>query len=251
MFFLKENLYLDPLEQFELNNLFNISGESFFHINTSTVFFIITLVLLHFFFSNINYSQNVNSWYFIFFEMHNMLRNLLLERISTKKNTLYFNITFLFFLILIFNLLGLIPNSWTISSWFIIIFFIALAYFININIMLLLNNGWRIFAHFLPSGTPLIISPFLFLVENISYFSRVISLSVRLFANMLSGHALLKILISFSWSLLLKLQLSLYFLAVLIWVAITIILILECLIACLQAYVFGLLVVIYFSEAFE
>ena len=247
----KKNFYFDPLEQFELNNLFNLSGESFFHINTSALFFVLTLVLLHFFFSNVNYSPNINGWYFILFEINNMLRNLLLERISTKKNTLYFNISFLFFLILIFNLLGLIPHSWTLSSWFIIIFFIALAYFININLMLLLNNGWRIFSHFLPSGTPLVISPFLFLVENISYFSRVISLSVRLFANMLSGHALLKILISFSWSLLLKLQLNLAFLAIIIWVAITVILILECLIACLQAYVFGLLVVIYFSEAFE
>ena len=246
-----KNFYFDPLEQFEINSIFNLSGESLFHLNFSIIFFSLAIFLLHFFISNISYTNRVNTWIFFFEEIQSMIRNLLLERILTKKNTLFYHISFLFFLILMFNLLGLIPHSWTISSWFIIVFYIALVYFININLLIIINNGWKFFDHFLPSGTPLIISPFLFLVENISYFSRVVSLSVRLFANMLSGHALLKILISFSWLLLSKFHLSLYFLSFLIWIGITIILILECLIAGLQAYVFGLLVVIYFAEAFE
>ena len=243
--------YLDPLEQFELNHVSNINGESIFLINTSTIFLVITLTLIHFFFSTVNYSLKYNTWTWLYHQVQNLVRNLLVERIQTTRNTLIINITFLFFFILNINLIGLIPHSWTVSSWFIIIFYIGLSYFININLLLILNSGWTFLNHFLPSGTPLFISPFLFLVENISYFSRVLSLSVRLFANMLSGHALLKILISFSWGLLTKLKISFYLLSIIIWLGVSIILILECLIAGLQAYVFGLLITIYFSEILE
>jgi len=246
-----QSFYIDPLEQFELIQLSNINGESCFLFNTSIIFLIITLTLLQFFFSTVIYSLRHNIWTLFIYKIQNLVKNLVIERIQTTKNTLSINITFLFFFILTINLIGLIPYSWTISSWFIIIFYIGLAYFININVLLILNSGWRFLSHFLPAGTPLAISPFLFLVENISYFSRVVSLSVRLFANMLSGHALLKILISFSWGLLTKIKISLYLLSIIIWIGVTIILILECLIAGLQAYVFGLLITIYFSEIFE
>jgi len=60
-------------------------------------------------------------------------------------------------------------------------------------------NGTAVLANFLPTGTPIFIAPLLILIEMISYFSRIFSLSIRLFANMLSGHGLLKILIGFSF----------------------------------------------------
>jgi ATP synthase subunit 6 len=96
------------------------------------------------------------------------------------------------------NMVGLIPYSFTATSSFVITFFLALSYFIGINIISVFKNKWTTPNLFLPSGVPLAIAPFLILIEMVSYFAKVFSLSIRLFANMMSGHALLKILIGFS-----------------------------------------------------
>lgn len=237
----------DPLEQFEMHSIFNYSGLSIWNLNTAIIFGIITIIIIH----SINISQQTKNEENMYISLENsinkMVRNLLIERIASKKNSLFYNITFVALFILTVNLLGLIPYSWTMSSWFIIVLFITLAFFININVMCIINNGWNGLSHFLPNGTPILIAPFLFLIEIISYFSRVISLSVRLFANMLSGHALLKILISFAWAGLIKNPIW-FSIAALIWIGIIVILILECLIAGLQAYVFTLLLIIYFAN---
>ena len=95
------------------------------------------------------------------------------------------------------------------------------------------------------------IVPFLTIIEIISYGSRVVSLSVRLFANMLSGHALLKILISFSWAMTLNLTLFGIIVASIIWAGVTVIFLLEIMVALLQAYVFSLLLNIYLSDVFS
>jgi F-type H+-transporting ATPase subunit a len=99
----------------------------------------------------------------------------------------------------------------------------------------------------LPSGAPFAIAPFLIFIEAVSYIARVLSLSIRLFANMMSGHALLKILIGFSWTLLtsgsLLIALSLF-----PWLIVTVVMFLELLIAFLQAYVFAILVTIYIND---
>lgn len=237
----------DPLEQFEINSIFNYSALSVWNLNTAVIFGIITVIILH----SININQQTknkeNLYLFLENSINKMVRNLLTERIVSRKNSLFYNITFVALFVLTINLLGLIPYSWTMSSWFIVVLFIALSFFININIMWIVNNGWTGLSHFLPEGTPIVIAPFLFLIEIVSYFSRVISLSVRLFANMLSGHALLKILISFAWTGLIKNPVW-FSIAAVIWIGIIIILILECLIAGLQAYVFTLLLIIYFAN---
>lgn len=237
----------DPLEQFEMHSIFNYSGLSVWNLNTTVIFGIITVIILH----SININQQTkneeNLYISLESSINKMVRSLLIERIVSRKNSLFYNITFVALFILTVNLMGLIPYSWTMSSWFIVVLFITLSFFININVMYLLNNGWMGLSHFLPKGTPIVIAPFLFLIEIVSYFSRVISLSVRLFANMLSGHALLKILISFAWTGLIKNPVW-FSIAALIWIGIIIILILECLIAGLQAYVFTLLLIIYFAN---
>ena len=82
-----------------------------------------------------------------------------------------------------------------------------MSFLFQINSLIVLRKKYFFFQQFVPAGTPLMIVPFLTIIEIISYGSRVVSLSVRLFANMLSGHALLKILISFSWAMTLNLTL--------------------------------------------
>jgi F-type H+-transporting ATPase subunit a len=128
-----------------------------------------------------------------------LVTSIIKNNIIQTKNT---NIGFVFFLflhILVLNFIGLYPYTFTVTSSFVITLFFSLTVFLAANIMGLYRNGFGLFANFLPSGTPLFIAPLLILIEIISYFSRIFSLSIRLFANMLSGHGLLKILIGFSF----------------------------------------------------
>ena len=95
------------------------------------------------------------------------------------------------------NLLGMVPYTFTVTSHLIVTFSFALGLFIYINLLGFLKNGLLFFVLFLPSGAPLALSPFLIIIELISYIARVFSLSIRLFANLMAGHTLLKILAEF------------------------------------------------------
>lgn len=99
--------------------------------------------------------------------------------------------------ILVSNVFGMIPGVMTITSHLILTLFLSLSFFVGNNLIGLLRHKEQYFGLFLPEGVPLAIVPFLILIEVVSYFSRVFSLAIRLFANMMSGHILLKILISF------------------------------------------------------
>jgi len=110
-----------------------------------------------------------------------------------------------------------------------------------------MEQKWEIQNLFLPSGVPIFIAPFLVIIEFISYIAKVFSLSIRLFANMMSGHALLKILIGFSWALLSSGS-ALILLSIFPWIIVTAIMFLEMLIAFLQAYVFIILLSIYIND---
>jgi len=123
----------------------------------------------------------------------NVCQNNLNIKIQIFVPFLFF--TFLF--ILISNLFGMVPYSFTLTSHLSITFFLALSFFIGVNIFGILTNGIEFLNLFLPASSPILISPLLIVVEFVSYFARVFSLSIRLFANMMAGHALMKILAGF------------------------------------------------------
>jgi ATP synthase subunit 6 len=91
----------------------------------------------------------------------------------------------------------MIPYSFTLTSHFSLTFFLSLSFFIGANIFDILKNGIEFLNIFLPASSPVFISPLLFIVELVSYFARVFILAIRLFANMMAGHALMKILAGF------------------------------------------------------
>jgi len=174
--------------------------------------------------------------------------NILKDNVLQKKNS---NISFVFFLfltLLFLNIAGLFPFTFTVTSSFVVTLFFSLTVFLAANIMGLFHNGFYLLSNFLPTGTPLFIAPLLILIEIISYFSRIFSLSIRLFANMLSGHGLLKILIGFSFAAFKTLEFW-FFLGFLPWLVVTVVLVLEVAIAFLQAYVFIILTAIYINDA--
>jgi F-type H+-transporting ATPase subunit a len=147
-----------------------------------------------------------------------------------------------------YNLVGLFPFGFTFSAHLLCTFFFAGAVFFGLNYISATRHRWRYFNLFLPSGTPFGLLPLIVLLEVVSYFSRPFSLAIRLFANMMAGHALLKILLGFVFrglqGGLLPLLLALLGLAV-----IGLILAMEYMVALLQVFVFLTLVSLYLVDA--
>jgi F-type H+-transporting ATPase subunit a len=152
----------------------------------------------------------------------------------------------LFLSILIINLSGMIPAASPMTSLLSVTMQLSISFFVGMNLKGVALHGLRILVIFLPKGTPFLIAPFLFLIEVLSYFTRMVSLSVRLFANLMAGHTLMHILIDFA-SLLLK-KVNNFILLPIIMTLLFLIFILETVLGMMQAYVFALLTVLYLSD---
>jgi len=104
----------------------------------------------------------------------------------------------LFMFIMIGNLLGLIPGTFTFTSHIIVTFGLALTVFVFVTLLGLIKHGFHFFTLFMPQGVPMALAPILIPIEILSYLSRPVSLSIRLFANMMAGHTMLKVFGGFS-----------------------------------------------------
>jgi len=162
-----------------------------------------------------------------------------------REGRKYFPFFFTLFMFILFgNMLGLIPGSFTFTSHIIVTFTMALFVVTAVTVIGILKHGWHFFAFFSPSGVPLAVKPLLIPIEILSYLIRPISLSVRLFVNMMAGHIMLKTFAGFIIALG-----SFYVLPGLAPLALTVALSgLELAIAFLQAYVFTVLSCIYLSD---
>ena len=155
----------------------------------------------------------------------------------------YFAFIFSLFMFVLFcNMFGMIPYTFTVTSHIIVTFVLASFIFIGVTIVGFAKHGFGYLKLFVPSGVPAILLPLIVVIEVISYLSRPVSLSVRLFANMMAGHTMMKVFGGFVISLgivggWLPLSFS---------VALTG---LEILVAFLQAYVFAILTCIYLNDA--
>jgi F-type H+-transporting ATPase subunit a len=139
-------------------------------------------------------------------------------------------------------MIGMIPYSFTVTSHIIVTFALAAFVFIGVTIVGFAKHGLGFLKLFVPSGAPAILLPLIIIIEIVSYLSRPISLSVRLFANMMAGHAVLKVFGGFVVSLgVIGGWLPLGFSVALTG--------LEFLVAFLQAYVFAILSCIYLNDA--
>tara|TARA_Y100000748_G_C15299504_1_gene411723 strand:- start:87 stop:722 length:636 start_codon:yes stop_codon:yes gene_type:complete len=148
----------------------------------------------------------------------------------------------LFMFVLFCNMVGMLPYSFTVTSQIIVTFMLAATIFIGVTILGFIKHGIKYLELFVPKGVPLVLLPIIIIIEIISYLSRPVSLSVRLFANMLAGHTMLKVFGGFVISLgLLGGWLPLSFSVALTG--------LEILVAFLQAYVFAILTCIYLNDA--
>lgn len=241
---------LSPLEQFEIIKIFtlNVFGYDISLTNSALIVFLIFCVIFLWHFFILLSSQVVPTKFgFILENIYLFVKNLILENIGAKFFRYFLYIYMLFLLLIFSNLVGMVPYSFTVTSHLIFTFGLSCATFLAINIFGVILNGANIFSLFLPSGAPLVVAPYLIIIELISYFARVFSLAIRLFANMMSGHTLLKILTGFCWTML---AFGGFWVLVQVLPLIIVFLVtgLELAIACLQAYVFTVLVSIYLND---
>ena len=154
----------------------------------------------------------------------------------------------LFMFVLFGNMLGLLPYAFTYTSHIAVTFTLAAIVFVLITVVALALHGKKFFGYFFPEGAPLWLAPIIIPVEVVSYLSRPISLSIRLFANMVAGHVMLKVFATFI-VLLGGLGAVGPFVAVLPLTVNVALVGFEILVAFLQAYVFAILTSIYLHDA--
>ncbi len=159
-----------------------------------------------------------------------------------KEAMAYFPAVFtLFMFILTGNMLGVIPGTFTFTSHIIVTFTLAMGVFLGVTVLGFWLHGWRFLSFFVPPGAPKVMIPILVPIEILSYCFRPISLSIRLFVNMMAGHTMLKVFAGFI------IALGVFGVAPLaVNVALTAF---EIMVAFLQAYIFTVLTCLYLHDA--
>lgn len=237
-----------PLEQFSIVTFIPLGYLSF---TNSSFFMLLTTGLVSFLF----YLVTINGGYLVptrwqsFVEMiYEFVLNLVEEQIGSAGKQ-YFPLIFTTFTFLLFsNLIGMIPYSFTTTSHIIVTFTLSISLFIAVTLIGFQKHGLHFFSFFLPGGAPLALAPFLVVIEVVSYSFRGISLGVRLFANLMAGHTLVKILAGFAWTMM-SLGGILFVASFIPFAVVFALTFLEVGVAALQAYVFTILTCIYLNDA--
>ncbi len=233
-----------PLAQFEIKPLYKLElGDYDVSFTNSALFMTLAFLLITFFLllSTKKRATVPGRWQVMAELSYEFIASLIRDTIGADGRK-YFPFVFTAFMfILVGNLLGMMPYSFTFTSHIIVTFALAFFIFIGVTIIAIVKHGLHFFSFFLPPGTPWLMAPLLIPIEVISYLSRPISLSVRLFANMLAGHTLLKVIAGFVGLL--------GFAGVMPLALVTALTGLEILIAFLQAYVFAILTCLYINDA--
>jgi len=173
---------------------------------------------------------------------YQFVANMVRDNVGTDGMKYFPFIFTLFMFVLTMNMLGMMPYSFTVTSHIIVTLALALFVFVGVTLIGFWKHGIGFLKFFVPSGVPFVLLPLLVVIEVISYLTRPVSLSVRLFANMMAGHTMLKVFGSF----VVALGLIGGWAALAFMVAFTG---LEILVAFLQAYVFAILTCIYLNDA--
>lgn len=183
--------------------------------------------------------------------LYQFVANMIKENMGTKGMEFFPMVFTIFMVVLMGNLLGLIPYSFTYTSHLIVTAALALLVFFTVVIIGVVRHGTHFFSLFLPPGLPAWLVPLILPIEVLSFLVRPVTLSVRLFANMMAGHLVLKVFAGFSASMLLAFGGLGYAMAAVPALFNVILILFETLIALLQAYVFTVLTCIYLKDAIE
>ena len=244
---------VDPIEQFQIHNLFPIAtiGHTDIAFTNSAAFMLAAVIVIT-----------------AFLIIGTARRGLVPSRLQSAAEIAYefvattvrstagsegmrfFPFVFtLFMFILTVNFIGLIPYTFTVTSHIIVTAALAVTVFLTVLLYGLYRHGLHFFNLFVPKGVPIYILPLIVFIEILSFISRPISHSVRLFANMLAGHITLQVFASFIILMGGAMGAIGWAGGVLPFAMIVILMALETLVAFLQAYVFAILTCIYLNDA--
>ncbi|PZQ81380.1 MAG: F0F1 ATP synthase subunit A [Ancylobacter novellus] len=243
---------IDPIHQFQITNIVHLGAPGGFNISfTNSAAFMFGIVALVFFF--LTYATRGRTL------VPGRLQSLAEMSYEFVANTVrgsagnegmkFFPLVFsLFIFVLTANFVGMIPYSFTVTSHLIVTAALALVVILTVIIYGFVRHGTHFLHLFVPSGVPAFLLPFMVVIEVISFLSRPISLSLRLFANMLAGHIAMKVFAGFIVMMTASGVVG-WFGAVLPLTMVVALTALEFLVAALQAYVFAVLTCIYLNDA--
>nr|AFV57338.1 ATP synthase subunit 6 [Pneumocystis jirovecii]QVV24903.1 ATP synthase F0 subunit a [Pneumocystis jirovecii] len=243
-----------PLEQFEIYPLLSLDlplfGYCEFAITNIAVYFsiaVLTIVGLSVLTTN-NFKLISNGWNLSTESLYHTVLNVVENQIG-RKGYIYFPLIYsLFVFVLVANFIGMIPYSFAVTSHLVFTVALSLTILLGVTFLGLYLHGLKFFSFFVPSGVPMVLIPFLTAIELILYLSWGLSLGIRLGANVMAGHMLMKILAGFIFNIMvsgiLLFVLGLLPLAILIAIAG-----LELAIAFIQAYVFVVLTSSYIKDS--
>lgn len=235
-----------PLAQFEVKKLIplQLAGYDISFTNASLFMVLAVLGIALFVGLGMRRRALVPGRFQMMVEMsYSFIANMISEN-AGKEAIVYFPMIFSLFMFVLFcNLLGLLPYSFTVTSHIIVTFALAAIIFLGVTLIAIVKNGLGAFLKsFLPHGTPWWMAPMMYFIEFFSYLARPISLSVRLAANMIAGHTMLKVIAGF-----------VVMLGVLGgWAPLAMLIVLtgfEIFVAVLQAYIFTVLTCVYLNQA--
>lgn len=248
-----------PLEQFQIIGLLPLT---LFCFDFSITNLVLVNILILIFFNLIIYfcssDQNhfkrssfffiPNTWQTLIEILYDTALQLLFDNINEDGEKYFPFISTIFMFVLFGNLIGLIPYSFTVTSHLIVTVALSFSIFIGINIICITKHKFHMMSLFIPSNTSFNLALLLVPIELLSYVFKPISLGVRLFANLMAGHTLLKVIVGFSWSMLLLENLLVVFHIVPLLILV-LLMGLELGVALIQAYVFTILACIYLNDA--
>ena len=240
-----------PIEQFALTDIVKLGkiGGIDLAITNSAVYMMLTVVLsTAFLLVGARGALVPGRWQAAVELLYEVVAKALRES-AGEHGARFFPLVFsLFMFVLVANLIGLVPYAFTVTSHLSVTFALAAIVFVTVTLYGLMRNGLGFFRLFLPPGVPLLLAPLIVPIEVISYLSRPISHSVRLFAVMLAGHITLKVFAGFVVGLagIGAAGIAAAVLPLAMTVNITA---LELLMAVIQAYVFTVLTCTYINDA--
>jgi F-type H+-transporting ATPase subunit a len=234
----------DPLHQFEIHKLIpiQIDGLDISFTNSSFVMVMAVISTTLFFVGGMLRSQLIpGRWQSMTEMIYGFVANLLDETVGLKGRQFFPFIFTIFMFILMGNVIGMLPYTFTFTSHIIVTFGLAMIAFGVATLIGFVRHGFHYLTLFVPKGAPIYMMPLIVPIEILSYLSRPISLSVRLFANMMAGHTMLKVFAGFTVAL------GIFGIAPL--AVNTLLTAFELLVAILQAYVFTILTCIYLQDS--
>ncbi len=238
-----------PIEQFKIQPIVPIKlGELDLSFTNSALAMVITVAAASLFLAlGARRRALVPGRWQVMSEMaYEFVANMIRDNVGDAGRRYFPYIFTLFMFILIGNLLGLIPGAFTFTSHIIVTLGMALTVFVAVTLIGIFKHGLHFFSFFVPSGVPALMMPLMIPIEVISYLSRPVSLSIRLFANMMAGHTMMKVFAGF----VVPLGAATFGIGGLAPIAMDVALTgFELLVAFLQAYVFTVLTCLYLNDA--